>query len=112
MTDAGGPDMAPSDEADVSETEAAERSGFTVRLARTGKDVFVPDGGSILFSLLEADVQVPYACGAGVCGACWQNVVEGEPEHHDFCLSDEQRDNGAVMICCAGSRSSKLTLDL
>ena len=39
--------------------ETAVADGFTVKLARSGKQVFVPKGGSILFELLEEDVQVP-----------------------------------------------------
>ena len=93
-------------------TETAVAEGFTVKLARSGKRVFVPKGGSILFELLQEDVQVPYSCGVGICGACWQRVVSGEPEHRDFVLSDEERDNGAVMICCAGSLTPELELDL
>ena len=91
--------------------ETAE-DGFTVKLARSGKRVFVPEGGSILFALLDEDMQVPFACGVGICGACWQRVVSGEPDHRDFCLSDEEREKGAVMICCAGSLTPELELDL
>lgn len=86
--------------------------GFTVKLARSGKQVFVPTGGSILFALLDEDLQIPFACGVGICGACWQRVVSGEPDHRDFVLSDEERENGAVMICCAGSLTPELELDL
>ena len=92
--------------------ETAVAEGFTVKLARSGKRVFVPKGGSILFELLGEDVLVPYACGVGICGACWQRVVSGEPDHRDFCLSDEDRNKGAVMICCAGSLTPELELDL
>ena len=92
--------------------ETAVADGFTVKLARSGKHVFVPNGGSILFELLQEDVQVPYACGVGICGACWQRVVSGKPDHRDFVLSDEERDKGAVMICCAGSLTPELELDL
>ncbi|MXY58753.1 MAG: 2Fe-2S iron-sulfur cluster binding domain-containing protein [Gammaproteobacteria bacterium] len=92
--------------------ETAATDGFTVKLARSGKRVFVPNGGSILFELLQEDVQVPYSCGVGICGACWQRVVSGRPDHRDFVLSDEERDKGAVMICCAGSLTAELELDL
>lgn len=91
---------------------AAPPDGFTVKLARSGKQVFVPTGGSILFALLDEDLQIPFACGVGICGACWQRVVSGEPDHRDFCLSDEEREKGAVMICCAGSLTPELELDL
>jgi len=92
--------------------ETAVADGFTVRLARSGKEVFVRDGGSILFELLDEGVQVPFSCGVGICGACWQHVVSGEADHRDFCLTEEQRDQGAVLICCAGSLTPELELDL
>ena len=92
--------------------ESGDAGGFTVKLARSGKEVFVPEGGSILYALLEEDVQVPFACGVGICGACWQRTVSGKPDHRDFCLSDEERERGAVMICCAGSLTPTLELDL
>lgn len=92
--------------------ETAVEDGFTVKLARSDKQVFVRKGGSILFELLEEGVQVPYSCGVGICGACWQRVVSGVPDHRDFCLSDEERAKGAVMICCAGSLTPELELDL
>ncbi len=90
----------------------AGADGFTVKLARSGKRVFAPEGGSILFALLDEDLQIPFACGVGICGACWQRVVSGEPDHRDFALSDEEREKGAVMICCAGSLTPELELDL
>ena len=92
--------------------ETSAPDGFTVKLARSGTSVFVPAGGSILFSLLQAGVQVPFACGVGICGACEQNVLSGVPEHRDFVLGDEERASGSVMICCAGSRTPALELDL
>ena len=90
----------------------AQADGFVVKLARSGKEVFVPTGGSILFALLDENLQIPFACGVGICGACWQRVVSGEPDHRDFVLSDEEREKGAVMICCAGSLTPELALDL
>ena len=85
---------------------------FIVKLARTGAEVAVPAGGSILYSLLMAGVEVPYACGVGICGACEQRVVSGTPEHRDFVLSAEEQAAGRVLICCAGSRTAELELDL
>lgn len=85
---------------------------FVVRLARSGTAVTVPAGGSILYSLLTAGIEVPYACGVGICGACEQSVLSGTPEHRDFVLSEEEQAAGRVLICCAGSRTPELELDL
>ena len=89
-----------------------QEEGFVVKLAQTGAEVPVPAGGSILYSLLMAGVEVPYACGVGICGACEQSVVSGTPEHRDFVLSEEEQAAGRVLICCAGSRTPELELDL
>ena len=88
------------------------QESFVVKLARSETTVEVPAGGSILYSLLMAGVEVPYACGVGICGACEQNVVSGTPEHRDFVLSEEEQGAGRVLICCAGSRTPELELDL
>ena len=87
--------------------------GFTVRLARSNTSVFVPDGGSILFRLMEEGVHPPFSCGHGICGTCETDVLSGTPDHRDFVLSDDERESGKViMICCSGSHSPELELDL
>ena len=49
----------------------------------------------------------------GGCGNCETRVVEGVPDHRDFYLTDdEKRQNDLIMICCSGSKSPVLVLDL
>ena len=93
--------------------EAAKSGGFTVELARSGKEFVIPEGKSILQVLLDAGVDVDYSCELGICGACEQRVISGEPEHRDAILTEEeQASNTKVMICCAGCKSERLVLDL
>jgi ferredoxin-NADP reductase len=93
--------------------EAAKTGGFTVELARSGKEFVIPEGKSILQVLLDAGVDVDYSCELGICGACEQRVISGEPEHRDAILTEEeQASNTKVMICCAGCKSERLVLDL
>jgi len=97
----------------VATNAAATDGGFEVRLARDGRTLSVPEGKSILDTLLDAGLDVPYACSQGICGSCVTTVLDGIPDHRDECLSDEQREaNKSIMICCSGSRSKTLTLDL
>ena len=58
----------------------SDEAGFTVKLARSNKSVFVKEGGSILFSLMEAGVMAPFSCGHGICGTCETTVLSGEPD--------------------------------
>ena len=94
-------------------TAPAKRGGFTVELARSGQEFFVPEGETILQVLLDEGVDVDFSCELGICGACEQRVISGIPEHHDSILSEEeQAENKRVMICCAGCKSDRLVLDL
>jgi len=93
--------------------EAPAEGGFTVHLARRKRDVPVLSGQTILDALLAANVPVDYSCSEGVCGTCEVGVLEGVPDHRDVVLSKNERDaNRSIMICCSGSKTARLVLDL
>lgn len=93
--------------------ESATAGGFTVVLARTGRSFSVPPGKSILDTLLEADLEVEHSCLEGMCGTCEVSVIEGIPDHRDSVLTPEERSaNKTMMICCSGSTTDRLVLDL
>jgi vanillate O-demethylase ferredoxin subunit len=86
---------------------------FTVVLARSGTEIRVQRGESILGALLNARIDVAYSCEQGVCGACETKLLSGTPEHRDFVRSPQEHARlSTLMICCAGSRSKRLTIDL
>lgn len=84
---------------------------FTVHLARSGMDLEVPAGRSIVDVLREHDVFIETSCENGVCGTCLTRYTEGEPEHRDYVLDEGDR-REFVLVCCARSRTPVLTLDL
>ncbi|NKJ50709.1 oxidoreductase [Burkholderia sp. SG-MS1] len=91
----------------------ANEGGFTVKLARSMKEFQIKPGETILDTLLEKKVQVSYSCLEGTCGECVTRVLEGTPDHRDVYLSkDEHEANDQMTICCSGSRSTVLVLDL
>jgi tetrachlorobenzoquinone reductase len=93
--------------------DTAQVDGFEVRLHRSGRTIAVPPGESILDVLLDAGVNVSFACTEGVCGTCETRVIDGMPDHRDCFLTDEEKaENSKIMICCSRSRSPLLTLDL
>ena len=93
---------------------AADTEGGTVlQLMKSNTTVQVQEGQTILDAIIEAGVDVPYSCSEGVCGACETAVLEGEPDHRDMVLSESERAaNKTMMVCCSGSKSAKLVLDL
>lgn len=91
----------------------APAGGFTVELARSGRALQVEEGRSILDTLLDAGVDVPYSCMQGICGACETRVLAGEPEHRDLVRSaGEHRAGGTIILCCSGAKTQRLVLDL
>ena len=93
--------------------EASVAGGFTVVLKRSGRSFVISPGKSILAELLDNRVDVTYSCTQGVCGTCETKVLEGIPDHRDSVLTEEeQASNTSMMICCSGSRTPLLVLDL
>ncbi|MDA7419197.1 PDR/VanB family oxidoreductase [Xenophilus arseniciresistens] len=93
--------------------EAATEGGYEVQLARSGRTLQVEPGRTLLDTLLDAGVQIQYACSQGICGTCCTPVIEGRPDHRDDYLTDEEKSaNRAMMVCCSGSLSARLVLDL
>ncbi|MFD0856026.1 flavin reductase family protein, partial [Actinomadura adrarensis] len=86
---------------------------FTAKLVRSGIDVDVPSGVSLLEALEKAGVQVPNMCRQGVCGECRTGVVSGRVEHRDLFLSEAERTAGdAMMPCVSRGLGDSVEVDL
>jgi ferredoxin-NADP reductase len=93
--------------------EPARADAFEVVLTRSGLTVSVPPGCSILEAVEKAGVNVLYSCREGTCGTCETDVVEGEPEHRDSLLTEQERaSNETMFICVSRSLGPRLVLDL
>ncbi|MGD9951988.1 MAG: 2Fe-2S iron-sulfur cluster-binding protein [Burkholderiales bacterium] len=91
----------------------AVEGGFTVVLAKSGRELPVAPGKTILDTLRDAGLDMRFSCTEGVCGTCETRVIEGVPDHRDRILTDAERAaNRKMMICCSGSKSDRLVLDL
>lgn len=88
-------------------------TGFSVVLARSGRVVPVRAEQTAAAALIEAGIDVPLSCEQGICGTCLTRVLEGEPEHRDVYMTDEEHArNDAFTPCCSRARSSCLVVDL
>jgi vanillate O-demethylase ferredoxin subunit len=86
---------------------------FEVVVASTGRVVPVAKDQTVVQALAAVGVEVQVACEQGVCGTCLTRVLEGEPDHKDVYLTDEERAaNDQFTPCCSRSRSARLVLDL
>ncbi|WP_280353586.1 PDR/VanB family oxidoreductase [Pseudomonas sp. BN414] len=92
---------------------AGNGQGLTLILARSGREVVVPDELSVMQALREAGCNVSSSCEQGVCGMCETRVLAGEVDHRDMLLTDAERErNNVMMVCVSRARTPTLTLDL
>ncbi|SFJ15491.1 2Fe-2S iron-sulfur cluster-binding protein [Jannaschia pohangensis] len=97
----------------VPELPDYENHPFTLRLARSGRDIAVPADRAATDVLAEHGVHVDVKCSDGICGVCKCTVLSGEVEHRDFVLSKAQRKD--AMILCqsrAAAPGGVLEIDL
>ncbi|CAN7321975.1 PDR/VanB family oxidoreductase [Massilia sp. LjRoot122] len=87
--------------------------GFVVALARSGVELQVPPGATVLQVLAGNGIAVDSSCEAGICGCCEVAVLEGEVDHRDEVLTPAQRAaNRSMMVCCSRAKGERLVLDL
>jgi vanillate O-demethylase ferredoxin subunit len=92
---------------------AAAAGSYTVELAKSKRTITVQAGQTLLQALQAAGLTVKISCEQGICGTCETRVLAGTPDHRDMILSDEEKaSNETMMVCCSGSLSPTLVLDL
>ncbi|MCM2319866.1 MAG: PDR/VanB family oxidoreductase [Pseudomonas sp.] len=92
----------------------ASGGAFTVVLAKSGRELRVEEGMSILQALEKSNAaQVECLCREGVCGTCETRILDGEAEHFDQYLSDDEKAaQRTMMLCVSRARTERLVLDL
>jgi ferredoxin len=82
-------------------------------LARAGLTVDVGPDQSLLEALEDAGLDPPCLCRGGACGQCKLPVLQGEPDHRDHFLTQEERARGdVIMTCVSRAQSDLLVLDI
>ncbi|KAL3130911.1 Ferredoxin [Trebouxia sp. C0009 RCD-2024] len=74
------------------------------------KDTYILDAG------VEAGLELPFTCRAGICGTCVGRVVEGQVDMSDiadisFTLEDEEVEQGLVLICMSRPVSNVVKIE-
>ncbi|MBV9853598.1 MAG: oxidoreductase [Streptosporangiaceae bacterium] len=88
---------------------------FPVRVHdQGGREITVPKNRTMLDALRDADVEVMWDCRRGECGLCAVSVlhVEGELDHRDVFLSEEeQAGNRTILTCVSRAVGGAITID-
>ena len=93
--------------------ESRQPKEFFVKLNRTGKVLQVPKDKTLLQVLVENHIKAPYSCQVGACGSCQIDVIEGEVDHRDVVLSQEEKEKSDCLLTCVSRANSPyLVIDL
>jgi Flavodoxin reductases (ferredoxin-NADPH reductases) family 1 len=86
---------------------------FEVVAAASGITVQVAENQTIVEALELAGLKVCVSCKQGICGSCLTDVLEGEPDHRDSYLTEEEKADGdQILLCCSRAKSARLIIDL
>ncbi|MET0357767.1 MAG: PDR/VanB family oxidoreductase [Cellvibrio sp.] len=81
-----------------------------LELAYSNKLIKVNGDQPLLAALRDAKLPVKFDCCVGDCGTCAVKILEGEADHRDHVLSDEQKAQGFICVCVSRSKTEKLVL--
>ncbi len=84
---------------------------FLLKIASTGAMVEVAPAQSIVDALEAAGIRVATSCQSGLCGTCKIRYLEGEADHQDFILDDDEHAHW-LTACVSRASSPTLLLDL
>jgi phthalate 4,5-dioxygenase reductase subunit len=84
---------------------------FEIRLGSSGQVLAVPVGQTILQTLRNHGLAVPFSCESGTCGSCKTGLLEGQPDHRDLVLMDDEKATH-IMVCVSRAQGASLVLDL
>ncbi len=97
----------------IPETPDYENFDFTLKLAKSGRDIPVAANQAPTDALAAAGIHVDVKCSDGICGVCKCGLVSGEVEHRDFVLSNKQRKTNIILCQSrAASEGGVVEIDL
>ncbi|HWI46797.1 MAG TPA: PDR/VanB family oxidoreductase, partial [Rummeliibacillus sp.] len=109
----GYPDSAIHFELFGNNTDNLPKNPFIVELTESEQILEVSDKETLLETLLKAGIDAPHSCRIGGCGSCEVDVIDGEVEHRDVFLSEEnKKTRKTILTCCSRAKTEKLTLKL
>ncbi len=96
-----------------SDKQDQENTSFEVKVNSTGNVYEISADDSILGVLTDDGIDIPSSCTSGVCGTCITDVLEGDIDHRDEILSDEEKASNEYMcVCVSRAKSGMIVLDL
>ena len=85
---------------------------FEVKIASTGAVYKIPGDKTVTAFLEEQGVKIATSCEQGMCGTCKIKILEGDADHRDKRLSDQEKAEGYFLACVSRAKSDLLVLNL
>ena len=86
---------------------------FELILNNTKKKINVRADETIIDALHQNNIKVPYTCMQGTCGTCVTPVLEGNIDHRDAVLTEEEKlENNKMCLCVSRAKDDYLVIDL
>ena len=93
------------DQAEIAVKEAEEIKDsdmFTVEFTETGMSVQVPPGETVHAAAGRLGLNIPKACGVGICGTCKVLKKTGDVDiQHNGGITEEDLAEGYILSCCS-----------
>jgi vanillate O-demethylase ferredoxin subunit len=84
-----------------------------IKINSTGALYQVGADETILSVLKENGLYIDSGCSEGICGTCITDVLEGDIDHRDEILSDDEKiSNEYMCVCVSRAKSKQIVLDL
>jgi phthalate 4,5-dioxygenase reductase subunit len=93
------------------ESVRANDQAFDIELVRSKQTIHVKASQTILEAMREHGLPVVSSCESGTCGTCKCTYVEGDVDHRDLVLMDEEK-GFLIMPCVSRAKGTHLVLDL
>jgi CDP-4-dehydro-6-deoxyglucose reductase len=87
---------------------------FNIQLKKNKRNFECSENDSILEGGLRHGLAMHYECSNGTCGACVAKLVDGKVkqiQHHDFILTEDQKNQSEFLMCC-NAPTSDVALEL
>ncbi|WP_252729501.1 PDR/VanB family oxidoreductase [Pacificibacter marinus] len=85
---------------------------FEVECSQSGITVTVGPDDTIARALAKEGIKIEVKCEEGVCGTCITEVLQGDIEHRDQFLTEEEREDMDQICACCSRGKGKLVLEI
>lgn len=87
------------------------RAQAEVRLGGRTHSIVVPSDRTLLQAALDAGLDAPYSCEAGICATCKAHLVSGKVDMPSApALEQKQIDNGEILTCQSWADSAEISI--